>query len=128
MNLYIASRLYYAERWRRLRDEWNRDGIFIISRWIDLVPLEDANDSNVMKFVWSIDETDVRNSHALLLYAEPRDTLRGALVEAGMAIAFGHPVFLVGDNSGFGTWQHHPQVHKFATLKLAKKLLLVMKG
>jgi len=129
MNIYIASKMHYAPRWRQLRHEWlQHEGIYINSRWIDMDTFENEPDHNIAKLGWTLDEMDVHEADMLLLYAEPEDKLRGALVEAGMMIALRRPVILVGENERFGTWRHHPLVFEFKTLEFAKKMIDHLKG
>lgn len=59
----------------------------------------------------------------VLVYAEEGEHLRGALVEAGMAIALGKTVLVIGDHPDFGTWQHHPKVIHAADLDQARTRL-----
>jgi hypothetical protein len=62
----------------------------------------------------------------VLVYAEDGEHLRGALIEAGMAIALGKRVIVVGDHPDFGTWQHHPNVAYATDLSHAKSQLLAL--
>lgn len=78
----------------------------------DCVPDTPENAANF----WKIDEADVLVSDIVLVYAVDGDVLRGALVEAGMAIAYGVPVAVVGTSESYGTWQYHPMVKRFETL------------
>lgn len=88
--IYIASRASLperAERWRRLRDEF---GWQIVSSWID-----EAGEGETVDFtdLWDRIHREIASSNKLLLYAEPDDfPLKGALIEAGMALALGKPV------------------------------------
>lgn len=88
--IYIASRASLperAERWRRLRDEY---GWEIVSTWID-----EAGEGETVNFtdLWDRIHREIASSNKLLLYAEPDDfPLKGALIEAGMALALGKPV------------------------------------
>lgn len=59
----------------------------------------------------------------MLVYAEEGEHLRGALVEAGMAIALGKIVLVIGSHPDFGTWQHHPNVMHAADLDHARARL-----
>jgi nucleoside 2-deoxyribosyltransferase len=69
---------------------------------------------NAAKF-WVEDDEDVTSADAVLVYGEGDDHLRGALVEAGMALARKIPVLIVGDYE-YGTWIYHPDVLRFETL------------
>lgn len=91
-GIYIASRASVPERaaeWRRLRSE----GVPIISTWID----EDG-EGQTFDFgdLWARVEREVMTAGRLILYVEPADfPLKGALIEAGMALAAGVPVTVV---------------------------------
>lgn len=72
---------------------------------------EDEEDVDRMAPVfWRENQEDIENSDALLLYVEPGDHLRGALVEVGIAIANNVPVIIVGEHPDHGTWKHHKGV------------------
>lgn len=127
MKIYFASKLSHAKYFKRIRDEWAVDGIDINSRWLDQATLEldgPQLSSHDFHIFWLVDEEDVRQADALILYAEPADKLRGALIEAGFAIALGKLVIVIGDHPDFGTWQHHPMVTRADTLDHARMMLL----
>jgi len=100
--------------WRALRDQ----GARIVSSWID----EDgAGQTADFSDLWSRIEAEIRSADRLVLYAEADDfPLKGALVEVGMAIAMGKPVYLVLRNveldprnfRPLGSWAAHPGVHR----------------
>lgn len=75
----------------------------------------------------------VCGTEASILYAEPEDfPLKGALIEVGMALAFGIPVGLVlpgvnleeGSMRPVGSWMHHPQCYRFESIDSALLSLL----
>lgn len=74
---------------------------------------------------WTIDVTDVRRSDFVLLYGEEtlEAPLRGAIFEAGVAVANGKTVLAVALDPRH-TWRNHPLVVNFDTLEEARKLLL----
>lgn len=98
--------------WRDFR----ADGWPIISTWID----EDAEGAtDDFSYLWSRIAREVAGSAGLILYAEPQDMpLKGALIEAGMAIGSGVPVFAVlpgvvlepRSMRPVGSWLLHPSV------------------
>jgi hypothetical protein len=113
--VYAASRASIPERgamWRTLRAQ----GARIVSSWID----EDGEgQTDDFGELWSRIESEIRSADRLVLYAETDDfPLKGALIEVGMAIAMGKPVFLVLpevtlDPRNFrplGSWAAHPSV------------------
>lgn len=124
-KVYIASKLKYAERFKQLRIHWAQS-IDLHARWFDqaAIELEGEVDPTDFHIFWLVDEEDVRNSDAVIVYAEENDKLRGALVEAGIAIALGKLVIVVGDSPDFGTWQHHPTVTRAGSLEHAKTMIL----
>lgn len=126
-RIYVATKLHHAAQFRKLRLAWNSIGLHIISRWLDMEHVETgatgALPDDDYKLFWLIDEADVRSCDVVLVYGEPKDNLRGALVEAGIGIGCGKLILAVGENENFGTWQHHPQVIRIATLEHAKTML-----
>lgn len=118
---YVASRASNPERpkmWRDLRDS----GVNIISSWID------DNDVEVIDFseLWDRIEGEIFKCDILIFYAEEEDfPLKGAYVEAGMAIAFHKKVFVVTKNftpesftcKPIGSWINHPSVTIVKTLE-----------
>lgn len=108
-RLYTASNLVHAVRWKHYRHRWG-ETIEFTSRWIDMVhEEEEATSHDFMRF-WLTDKADVLRSDFLLLYGEREEKLRGALVEAGMALGHGIPVLIIGDHPDYGTWKYHPLV------------------
>lgn len=124
-KLYVASRASIpgrAEMWKELRDEkgWN-----IISTWID----ESApGQTESMTELWHRITTEVSSCDSLILYVGWNDRLlKGALVEAGMALSLGKHVFVVFEESLtmaemkdiLGSWLAHPNVIVSASLFMA---------
>lgn len=126
IKVYIASKLHYASQFRGYRKSWALDGINLHARWFDQAELE-TNGSltpDEFRIFWAVDEEDVKEADALILYAAPSDKLRGALVEAGMAIAWGKLVIVIGDHSDYATWQYHHHVVGATSFEHAKTLIL----
>lgn len=117
---YIASRASLPERaaaWRQLRDV---DGYLIVSSWIDVVnqPLN-ADNTKPLHAIWENITHEVTTAERVVVYAEPDDfPLKGTLVEVGMALAVGTPIYLVlpdvtiEDDTfrPIGSWINHPLV------------------
>lgn len=124
MKVYTASKLSEASRWRRLAEEWSE--IEFVARW----PFKHVGiilDSEIYaKVFWQQDLEDVLKADAILVYAENDHKLRGTLVEAGMAIASGISVIVVGKHDDYGTWQYHPLVYRVPDLETARVLLATM--
>jgi nucleoside 2-deoxyribosyltransferase len=108
IRVYTASKLKHAALWRRLCD--CNAGIYLHARWLKHNKIGTLDSPENASEFWLQDEQDVKDADAVLVYAEGSDHLRGALVEAGMALAFGVPVFVVGDHEDYGTWRYHPGV------------------
>ncbi len=127
-KVYIASKLSHATRFRTMRPEWATKGIDLHARWFDQAHLELSANHDLspedFHIFWLVDEEDVKASDAVIVYGEAGDKLRGALVEAGMAIGQGILTILVGDCPDFGTWQHHPMVARATSFEHAQEMLL----
>ena len=93
MKVYTAGKIWHAPKFQYLRDVL---GYNVNARWIDL---EDSNwiVRKRKDILWQICYEDVRDCDFVLLYCEDiSEEQRGALVEIGMAYAFGKPVYAVG--------------------------------
>lgn len=114
-RLYTASKLQHAPMWQKLRTD--NSHIEFTSRWIDMVSQEAAaKQKDFMRF-WLGDHEDVRRSDFVAVYATGDDHLRGALVEAGMGLALGKKIIVIGEHDDYGTWQHHPGVWRVASIE-----------
>ena len=102
MRIYIASKTRHAAKWRALRS----DGYDIISTWIDEAgPGESQDLPDLAKRCVS----EAKSADVLVLYCEPGDVLKGALIEVGAALACGVPVREVGRCDSIQTaLRHHP--------------------
>ncbi len=92
-GIYIASKTKHAERWRLLR----ANGVPIVSTWIDDAGEGETTDWNDL---WERCIAEVKGARAVVLYVEPEETHKGTLIEVGVAIASGVPVFWVGPEIG----------------------------
>ena len=124
IKVYTASKLGHAPRWRALLKEWPE--VAFTARWphkhVGAVP----DEAVFARVFWEQDLEDVSRAGGVLVYAEPGDHLRGALVEAGMALALGKWVIVVGEHEDYGTWQYHPLVYRVSDLDQARLLLRTM--
>lgn len=112
-GIYVASKAIHADIWLAIR----ASGVPIISTWID-----EAGVGQTKSFVdlWTRCIWEAANCHALILYVEPGEVLKGALVEVGAALASGAKVFVVGDPPG--SFSSHPLVTKCSVLHEAVTL------
>lgn len=114
-RIYIASRASVPERsarWRAFRDS----GIRIVSSWIDE---SGAGETDSYADLWMRIAFEIASADRLVLYAETDDfPLKGALIEAGMALGMAKPVTVclpdveVAERScrPIGSWINHPLV------------------
>jgi len=125
LKSYTASKLEKAPMWKRLQDEWPFE---FTARWFQYHVGKVPDTPSFAKFFWQEGEQDVRRSDVVICYCEGGDVLRGALVEVGIAIAWGKPVIVVGDNPSTGTWSYHPLVFRVATLEEARIMMNMMQN
>lgn len=126
IKIYTASKLCHYMKWRKLRKQYPK--LHFNARWVEQEHLQAEinaqaamHDStlpnDIATQVWIEDIDDVMEADYCLVYAEDGEHLRGALVEAGAAIAAGKGVIVVGDHLDYGTWQYHPRVARVATIE-----------
>lgn len=121
IRVYTASKLHTAEIWKELHKAWPE--VYFHARWLKHIDLGTEDGPARAHEFWLQDEEDVLSSDAVLVYGRPGEKLAGALVEAGMAIAWGIPVVVVGEHPDYGTWQYHPRVTRVSTLEEARDTL-----
>jgi hypothetical protein len=124
IKVYTASKLDQAQRWKDLALEWTE--VKFTARWVSQHVGSTPDHECFAKVFWEHDAEDVFASDVVLVFAESHEHLRGALVEAGMAIAFGREVIVVGSHPDYGTWQYHPAVYRVPNLDYARILLQTM--
>ncbi len=88
-RIYIASKAIHGPRWIHARAH----GVPIISTWIDEYAPGATKDWTDL---WIRSINEVKSATVLVLYQEHGEILKGALVEAGAALASGVPVMYVG--------------------------------
>lgn len=100
MKVYVASKSVHGPRWITMREH----GAPFVSSWIDESGPGQTSD-------WAdLTARCVREAAAadgLIVYAEPGEILKGALIEWGAALAAGKPVVYVGPKH---KWTVHPLV------------------
>jgi hypothetical protein len=126
-KFYVASRASVPERgamWRRFRSE----GVQVTSSWID----EDGEgQTQSLEGLWSRIHAEIEKADALVLYAEADDfPLKGALVEAGIALGMGKDVIVclpdvTLEQRSFrpiGSWIAHPLVTRVDNVLVALEM------
>lgn len=120
-RVYTASKLFHSSLWIDLYDDPAWSFIEWTARWPRLVDLERTATPADFGHFWAMDIQDVqRSDFVLLLGGIHEDALRGALVEAGAAIALGKIVVAV-HLSPHHSWSFHPLVVRLDSLDEALK-------
>lgn len=120
-SCYTASQMKHRGKWLSLRRD---EQVEWTAHWPD-IDVEDTPDNSA--WFWRIDHNNVAISDFVLVYAEEGDVLRGALIEAGIAIGMGKTVIVVGSHFCYGTWQYHPAVIRTPTLDSAIELMILLR-
>lgn len=127
LKVYGASKLFYKDLWKKLYLEWPE--IWFTNRWPWVHCGTFPDEAEFARRFWCEDLEDVKSADVVMVYSgSTTDVLRGALVEAGMGLALGKRVVVVGSNDGFSTWQYHPMVTRVADLAEARQVLYAMAG
>lgn len=130
IKVYTASCLHHASLWRDLVKTWPE--IEFTARWpfSNIIGEAQGKCPAHASIFWQQDCEDVARSNVVLVYGGHDDDklLRGALVEAGMGIALGKTIIVVGDHPSYSTWQYHARVLRVRTLNDAGSLLQLMYG
>lgn len=115
MKMAVASKTKHAEMWKLLRET----GYPIISTWIDEAgPGETDDFEDLAKRCIN----DVITADLLLLYAEPGEILKGALIEAGACLGSDNYVVLAGECESLSSvFKEHPNWLSFPSLDEALK-------
>lgn len=124
LRIYTSSSLHHAPLWIKLVEIWTE--FQFTASWPEIIASGTTDDKygpDFSKLFWAKDLIEVRASDCVLCYADPQDTPRGALIETGACLGLGKPVMLVGSNTQFGTWQHHPLVYRASELHAARQML-----
>ena len=108
IRVYTASKIALAPFWHQFAAECPE--VFLCSRWLKHMAIGTADTPENAKHFWQEDFQDVAGCDLLLCYATEGQTLHGALVEVGVALALGKPVMVIGEHPSYGTWQWHPGV------------------
>ena len=108
-RVYIASKSCHGPDWVILRDSYRDLGapVEIISTWIDEPGDGVAED---MADLWRQCIAEARACDLLIAVHYSDEVWKGAFVEIGAALAFGRPVYVIGDPPG--SWVNHPRVKR----------------
>jgi hypothetical protein len=106
-RVYVASKACHRPMWRR----WRENGVPIISSWIDVDDSHIGGTLTAAEYrkLWASITAEVASATALVFLSVAGDEhQKGSLVEVGVALGAGIPVFAVGapDHS----WLNHPGV------------------
>lgn len=102
-SIYTASKTSQAWRWRGLRDK----GFNIIATWID--EAEEGQSADYADLAQRCIE-EAAAADITILYCQPGDILKGALLEVGAALAAGKEVRCVGDCESISrVFRKHPR-------------------
>lgn len=116
-GIYFASKVRHAPRWQALRDS----GVPTVSTWID-----EAGEGQTLDYAELSMRAiaEIGRATALLLYCEPGEILKGALIEAGAALANGTPVLCVGQCGSLSrVFRKHPLWAECDTVQAALEMV-----
>jgi hypothetical protein len=109
-KIYTASKVKHAPMWRDLRSR----GAEIVSTWIDEAGEGETADYADLSLRCL---AEVVRADCVILYCEPGDVLKGALIEVGAALAVSRPVFCVGECESLSrVFSRHPLWRSCATV------------
>lgn len=121
-GVYVCSRTHHAGLWK----EYRAAGVPIIASWINEAGAGETENFGVL---WERIRQEVLSATHVIVFACASDfPLKGALVEAGMAIAAGKPIHLVLARDvlleprscrPIGSWINHPLVKRFESVEAA---------
>lgn len=112
-GIYFASKTKHAPRWQALR----ASGVPTASTWID-----EAGEGQTADYAELSERcvSEISCASAVLLYCEPGELLKGALIEVGIALASGTPVLCVGQCDSLSrVFRMHPLWREFRTVEFA---------
>lgn len=109
-GIYIASKSKHGPRWREMRAA----GLPITSTWID-----ESGEGETSDWVdlWDRCIAEASKAGAFIMYQEPGEVQKGALVELGAALQAGVPVWWVGPE--YSTAPRHRLVRRVETIESA---------
>ncbi len=110
-SFYTASKTKHAPKWRALRDA----GVPIVSTWIDEAGEGETSDYSDL---WERCIREAVSAAVCIVYREEEETLKGALVEMGAALAAGREVRWIGPPVSMSL-MHHPLIRTFDSIESA---------
>jgi hypothetical protein len=113
-GIYVASRTRHAPLWLQFKQQ----GWPIISTWLDEAGAGQTSD---WADLWRRCIDEAKRAAVTILYAEPEDILKGALIEAGAALATGNVLIVVGRSPSIGSFVEHPMCCRAETVGSAFK-------
>ena len=116
-KIYLASKLHHSEFATKLVVN-NTHDVTWTNRWQWFEGKVSDSKENAVHF-WENDFDDVDAADAVIVMGMIDDVLKGALIEAGYAIAKGKLVACVGECGSFGTWQFSRRVKIFPDVQAA---------
>lgn len=133
LKVYFASHVRHAPKWLVIRDGAWGEHIRVMSTWIEKSGLgkEETLSLNENESNWKRNIDQISLCDVLVVYAEPEDMLRGALIEVGAALSWEIPVLAWGTDGNhhdprFGSWQYHPLVVRLQTEEQIRAQLLLL--
>lgn len=112
-SFYIASKTKHAPKWKNFRSE----GVNIISTWIDEA---EPGQSLDFKDLACRCISEASRAEVTVLYCEPGEILKGALVEMGAALANWREVRIVGECASLSpVLNKHPLCYPYPSLEEA---------
>ncbi len=121
-RVYVASKCSHAPMWCRLREEVKESNeIRIISTWLDEAGPGQSKDLEDLAFRCL---KEAATADAVILYCEEGEILKGALLEAGAALANDVPVYCVGFCPSISqAFRKHPMWHEAGTIGEAVSII-----
>ncbi len=122
ISIYTASKTKHAPKWLQLRAE----GINVISTWIDEYM---AGQSTCLQDLAIRCIEEPQKADVTLLYCEPEDNLRFALVEVGAALSAGKKIIVIGGGPSVSqTMIKHPNINTVSSISEALAIVEQMQN
>ena len=122
-RVYTASNTARAQLWLTLREDPDWAFCDFTASWPAKVARGEEFSACAAAYAkhWKQDIAEIKDSDFVLLWGRD-DRLKGALVEAGAALAFGLKVITIGLPDQH-SWSHHPQVIRCYSLVQARNTI-----